>query len=199
MASQFSMLGIFNAALVSQGQDEIALGDGSHEWRILSRNWPTIVEAELEDGNYRFTKNERFLNTRADGSYGYDDGYLIPGDVLHVRRLWIEDERGDRREPDWTQDGTHVYLNEPNGVIAECIIVSEPDLWRPNFVRGVQMKHEAVILRAIKEEYGEAAEMEDMAEIYFQRARAKSSNSGSAHTAYRKGPIATARHSRGAR
>lgn len=201
MATQFSMLGIINAALVSQGQDEVSTNDGSHEWKILSRNWPLIVEAELEDGNYRFTKAERTLLNRVAGKFGYDDGYLIPGDVLHVRRLWQEDALGDRTEPDWTQDGEYVYFDDRlnDGVIAECIIVAEPDLWRPNFARGVQMKLEAVILRAIKEEYGEAAQMEELAETYFQRARVKSSNAGSAHTAYRMGPIAKARHRVGPR
>ena len=58
MASSFSMLQIINAALVAQGQYPIDTNDGSDEWELLSRNWPLIVEAELEDGAYQFSKQQ---------------------------------------------------------------------------------------------------------------------------------------------
>lgn len=200
MSTSFSMLGIINAALLSQGQDQVSENDGSHEWLILSQNWPAIVEAELEDGNYHFTRREDTLTTTVAAKFGFDYGYQVPLDVLHVRRLWIEDNLGDRTEPDWTQDGTAVYVDEnTNPIIVESIISSEPDLWRPNFVRGVQMKMEAVILRAMKEEYGEALQMEQQAEIYFQRSRTNSSRSRAPRGAYRRGPIAEARFRRGPR
>ena len=68
MATSFSMLQIMNAALVAEGFDEaLAENDGTVEWRLLSRNWPLIVEAELEDGNYHFTRKQAELLTRADG------------------------------------------------------------------------------------------------------------------------------------
>lgn len=194
MSTTFSMLQIMNAALISQGQDEIlSENDGSVEWRLLSRNWPTIVEAELEDGNYHFTRRQDFLQNRAAGKYGFDDAYLIPLDVLHVRRLWTEGQDGARIEPDWSSDGSYVYVDEPAGVFVESVIADEPDLWGPNFCRGVQMKLEAVILRALKEEAGEAQQMEQQAEVYFQRARTRSSQQRKPQPAFRRGPIASAR------
>lgn len=194
MATQFSMLTIMNAALMSQGQEEIlSLNDGSQEQRLLARNWPLIVEAELEDGNYHFTRREEVLGSRIAGKFGFDDGYTVPGDALHVRRVWLEDERGDRDEPNWTQDDAAVYLDSKTGCIAELIVSAQPDLWSANFSKGVQLRLEAVIARALKEEFGEAQQLEMQAENHFQRARTRSSQARSPKGAYRRGPIAEAR------
>ena len=192
------MIGIMNAALISAGwEDIIQDGDDSVEWRLLSRNWPTIVEGELEDGNYHFTRREDFLATRIDGKFGKEDGFLIPGDVLHVRRCWYVGEDNRRYEPDWTSDAAAVYLDRPEGIYAESIICADPDLWSANFVRGVQHRLEAVILRSLKEEPREAMNMEALAEEHFSRGRARSSQQRSAQPVYKRGPIASARFGRG--
>lgn len=197
MASQFSMLQIINAALSEQGQYTVTENDGSDEWMVLSRNWPLIVEAELEDGAYNFTRRQVELLNRNDGKFGFDDAYAVPIDALHVRRLWVEDTTGVRSFPDWTQDGTNVYLNDPDGCFVEIVEVPGQDLWSANFCRGVQMKLEAVILRALKEEPGQAADMDARAEMHFDRARVKSSKSRSAEQPYREGRFALARFRRG--
>lgn len=192
------MLGIMNAALMAQGQEEIVTdNDGSLEFRTLSRNWPGIVEAELEDGNYYFTRRQANLNTRADGKFGFDDAYLVPHDALHVRRLWLLDSTGLRLETAWAQDGTHVYLDGPDGCWIEYIEVSGADLWSANFSRGVQKRLEAVVSRALKEEANEAVGLDQEAEMYFQRARTNSGKARSAQPMFRKGPIALARNRRG--
>ena len=184
------MLQLFNAALLAQGQEEIVVeSDGSIEWRLLARNWPGIVEAELEDGAYHFTREQEFLQTRSDGRFGFRDAFMVPPIALHVRRVWVD----DRPETDWTQDGTHVHVDCPEGVWAEYLIVSNPDLWSANFSKGVQCKLEAVILRAIKEEFNEALGMEQQAEIYFQRARTNTSKARSAVEPYRGGRFGRAR------
>ncbi len=197
MATQFSMLGIINAALASQGMDEIvSLNDGTPEYRVLARNWPSIVEAELEDGAYNFARKHAELLTRTDGKFGFDDAYLLPLTVLHVRRLWLLE--GDQRiEPDWTQDGTYVHLDSEDGCHIEYVEAAEPDLWSANFVRGVQFRLEAVIARSMKEEAGDAAALEQQAEIHFQRARTNSSKSRSPRQPYRPGRFADARFGRG--
>jgi hypothetical protein len=59
------------------------------------------------------------------------------------------------------------------------------------------MKLEAVILRALKEEPGQASDMDARAEIYFERARVKSSRSRSANEPYKEGRFARARFRRG--
>ena len=198
MSTQFSMIGIMNAALLSQGQLEIVSeNDGSMEWRTMFRNWPLVVEAELEDGNYYFTKREANLVTRSDGKYGFDDGYLVPSSALHVRQCWIVGSAGSHVSVDWVQDGSYVYLDKPDGCWIEYIEVGATDLWSANFSRGVQKRMEAIISRAVREEYGEAAGLDQEAEMYFQRARTNSTKAQSAKPFYNKGPIASARNRRG--
>jgi hypothetical protein len=197
MAPQYSMLQIMNAALISEGLDEIVSeNDGSDEWRLLARNWPMIVDAELEDGAYRFTKTAQFLQSRQNGSYGYPDAYLVPLDALHVRSLWVEDDDGIRTFPDWVQDGTRVHVDASAGVWVEYVISAAEHLWSANFARGVQMKLQAVILN-FREERTAAAAMESQAEMAFQRARTSSSKSRSPTEPYKPSRFAIARFRRG--
>lgn len=192
------MIGIFNAALLAQGQLEIVSeNDGSMEYRTMARNWPAIVEAELEDGAYFFTKKEVHLVTRSEGKFGFNDGYLVPSSALHVRNVWIRIDINQNQEVDWVQDGSNVYLNNTDGCWIEYVHCPEPDLWSANFVRGMQKRMEAIISRSIKEEFGEAAQLDQEAEVYLQRARTNSSKARSAMPFYNKGPIAKARNRRG--
>lgn len=198
MSTQFSMLGVMNAALLAQGQLEIVSeNDGSMEYRVMARNWPAVVEAELEDGAYFFTKEQSHIVSRVPGKFDFDDGYFVPATSLHVRNVWLESDAGLRIEVDWVQDSTHVYLDNPDGCWIEYVNCPEPDLWSANFVRGVQKRMEAIIARAIKEEFGEATQLDQEAEMYFQRARTNSSKSRSAKPFYRKGSIALSRNRRG--
>jgi hypothetical protein len=192
------MLQIMNAALIAQGQYEIVSeGDGSDEWRLLSRNWPLIVEAEMEAGNYYFTKATQQLLSRVNGQYGFDDAYAVPAAAMHVRNLWIENEEGDRITVDWMQDGTYVHLDSPDGCWIEYLIAADASFWTATFALGVQYKLEALICRAIKEEAAEAREMEALAEATFQKSRTTSSKARRAQPAYKTGPIASARFARG--
>ncbi len=194
MTTEFSMLGIMNAALLAQGQEEVLSdNDGSIEWRLLFRNWPAIVEAELEDGFYNFTREQAELLSRTDGKFGMTDGYLVPHDALHVRRVWITNEDGERIQTDWLQDGSYVYLCNPDGCFIEYLMVPDTSLWSANFTRGVQKKLEALLAMAVKEEASEARALEQDAEAYFQRARTKSSKQKSPQPLYRKGGISRAR------
>lgn len=195
------MLGIMNAALIAQGQYEIVNeNEASDEWRLFSRNWPQIVEAELEDGNYNFTRQDIEATGATAGRFGFEYAYPVPAAALHVRRAWILGVQDTQIDVDWAQDGSFAYCNEADGIHMEFVVSSEPHLWSANFVRGVQCRLEALILRAIKEEASEAQGMEAQADIYFQRARTISSKARRATDVYRKGPIANARFMiRGAR
>lgn len=190
------MLGIINAALVSQGMDEVAVGEDLPEYRLLVLNWPQIVESELEDGLYAFTKQEATLLTRSDGKFGFDDSYAVPNACLHVRHLWTETS-GIRSEVDWVQDATHVHLNSTTGCVIEYVSVADESFWSANFTRGVQCRLEAVLLRAVKEEISEANIMEQQAENYFQRARTNSSKSRSPRPPMKESSFARARFGRG--
>lgn len=197
MAAAFSMLGIMNAALLSQGYDEIiAQNDGSDEWRVLSRNWPIIVEAELEDGNYHFTRRQANLLTRQDGLFGFKDAYVLPINALHVRSLWLETTAG-MRDLDvlWGQDGERVFVDCPNGVFIDYVEAATESLWSANFAKGVQFRLEAVLSR-VKEEPRVAMGLEEMAMDHFDRARKNSSRSRQMVPAIRKGVLSTARFGR---
>ena len=197
MATQFAMLDIMNAALISEGYDEIVVeNDGSNEWRLLSRNWPLIVEAELEDGNYFFTREQSFISLAQPGKFAFDWSYAIPQSCLHVRRLWTEDATGERNLPDWGQDGQRVYVNEAAGVWVETVEAKTADIWTANFSRGVQMRLQALLLR-FKEEPGGAQMMDQQAEVCFQRARTHSSKNRSTTEPYKVSRFAKARFGRG--
>lgn len=197
MATPFSMLQLMNAALISEGEAEIvAENDGSPEWRILSRNWPLIVEAELEDSNLFFTRKQAFLVARVDGRYGYDDAFAVPADALHVRHVWAEDDRGNRDlSIEWSQDGTYVYVCNPAGVWVEYIEVPDTSFWSANFARGVQLKLQSVLL-TFREEPQAAQARAAEADMHFQRARTNSSKSRSATEPFRTGRFARARFGR---
>lgn len=192
------MIQIMNAALAVQGYDEIVTdNDGSDEWRLLSRQWPMIVEAELEAGNYHFTRKQAFLDQRQDGLFGFDDAYLVPLEAMHIRRLWTEDDNGERdTDIPWGQDGTRVHVNEPSGVFVEYLIAADSDLWGANFSLAVNMKMQAILLRN-KEDYAAAAAMDQDAAQAFQLARTTSSRARSATEPYKTGRIAQARFRRG--
>ncbi len=198
MATQFSMIGIMNAALLAQGQQEITTeNDGSLEFRTMFRNWPSIVEAELEDGKYFFTKQQSQLVTRSDGKFGFSDAYLVPSEAIHVRNLWLVDVTGERYQTDWIQDGSYVHLNNADGCWVEWVNVPDIDIWTATFVLGIKMKMEALILRSVKEEYAEASDMDSDADMVLQRARTNSSKARSTRPAYQKGPISRARSRNG--
>lgn len=197
MSKEFAMLEIMNAALISQGCDELlAHDDGTNEGRLLSLNWAPIVEAELEMSNYHFTKKQVEILSRTDGLFGYDDAFAVPASALHVRRVWTEDETGVRSFPDWVQDGSRIHVDSPDGVFIEYIESADPSIWSANFALGVQMKLEAVLLR-FNEEYVNADRMDANAETKFQNARTLSSKSRSAQEPFKRGRLASARFSRG--
>lgn len=199
MSTEFSMISLMNAALRAQGQDVlVSENDGSLEWDTLFRNWPAIVEAEMEIGRYNFTKQETPSVTRINGRFGKTDGFLIPLDVLHVRRTRIKDSDGNLLDIDWLSDGSYVYLDHPGGdylegVWMDCAIVADQHLWSANFSRGVQLKLEAVIAKAIKEEAAEANNLEMQAEMHFERARTLSSQERAPRPTFKKGGLSRAR------
>ena len=208
MATQFQKLDIFNAALLAIGEEEVADNDGTPAWRVLDASWPAIVEAELEDSNYDFTKVEANLVTRVAGKYGFNDGFQIPAAALHIRKVWIQDTSTttgslagltpdlpttDRLAIDWVADASYVYVNKSDGIWVEYLQLPNPDQFSATFVRGIQLKMQAVGLRSLREEYGEADRLDAQAEGLLQRARAASTRRRSQQPSSRMGHLARAR------
>ena len=189
-----SMLSLINAALSAQGFDTVFEGEAVPEYALLTRKWPLIVEAELEDGNYHFTRETADLLTRIDGRLGYDDAFLVPSDALHVRKLQAISS-GSYFDTDWLQDGTHVHANSTGGVRVEYVTTPGVNLWSANFRLGVQLKLEAVLLRTL-EEPAEARDLDNQAEVHFQRARTHSSKARSPSDPYKGGRFVRARFGR---
>lgn len=191
------MLDIMNAALVAQGEDEIlTINDGSNEWRLLSRQWPLIVEAEMEDGGFQFSKMQEFLASRKAGKFGYSDAYLVPEAALHVKRVWTEESGTRDTSLAWAQDGERVYVDCSTGIFIEYAAAMDPGFWNANFSMGVNLKLQAVLLN-FKEEQNAASAMNQAAEAYFQRARTNQSKGRSTRPMFNKGEIALARFRRG--
>lgn len=197
MATEFSMINTINAALLATGKKKIADSDGSVEWLVLSENWPFIVEAELEESNFHFTKEEAEITVRNDGKFGFDDSYLVPDAALHVRNVRLI--QGDNRyDCDWVQDATSVHVNWTDGIWIEYIVVSDPAVWSANFALGIQMRLQALILRSLKEEAREADKMDARADEKLQRARTLSSSARSKSAPFkRSGSIISARKRHG--
>lgn len=195
------MLAIMNAALLAQGQDEIVSEtSGLDEFRILSRNWPIIVEAELEAGLYEFARKDATLLNREEGHFGYEWAYRVPGDALHVRHVKVQTAGALYPVMDWSQDGAHVHCDEESGIWIEYVTTPRTDLWSANFTRGVQCELEAIIARAIREEPGEASDMEMKAARHFETARTRASQGRAPREPY-SGPtrFLDARRGRGSR
>lgn len=176
----FTRLNIINAALLNQGQTELAAeNDGSLEWRTLAAQWAMIVEGEMEDAAMAHQIVEEEIATRdGSGSFGYTSAYATPVDALHVRRVfeWDGVEGSVRTyHDDWYQDAFSIHVNADTGIWAEFVEVVEPTDFGPNFARGIQKKLEAVIARAIKEEHPLADRLEQEAEYFLQRARTSAS------------------------
>jgi hypothetical protein len=192
MPSSFTTLSIMNTALTQFGLDEIvSMEDGTAEFTLMSRAWPMIVEGELERGRYHFAKEEAELLSRVPGKFGFHDGYLVPNEALHVRRVWTADQ-ADSTQVAWVQDQSAVYLNAPDGIMAELIIAPETHVFSALFCEGVAHRLRAALYRAVEDNAG-AREAEGMARIAFDDARANASRSRQSTDAFRLGTIATAR------
>lgn len=190
------MLTIINAALSAQGEDEVvSLEDGTPEFRVLSRNWPFIVEAELETGKYTFARQEVFTQSRVDGKFGFADGYVVPAGALHVRKVWTVGN-GEIIEPIWVQDGQHVHVDEAEGIWMEYATVPDASFWGANFSDGVRLRLQSVLARATGEPR-EADGLNAQADLAFERARTASSKSRSDVTRQRQSSFAAARFGRG--
>jgi len=194
------MLGIMNAALVSVGLDEIVSEyDGTAEVNLMLRNWPGIVESELEAGLYEFSKQQADLVSRIEGKFGRPDGFLIPAAALFVRHVWTLNQTGARVfSTDWVSDGVAVYLDSAEGCTIEYISVPDPSVWSANFSRGVQFALEAALCRMEGDETAARdADMRSREAVIIGRGVAAKSRAARPLT--RTSSFATARFGRGAR
>lgn len=181
MATVFSKIEIMNAALREVGSDVfVSDNDGSLEFDTLNAAWPFIVEAELEEGGYRFSNAEVTLSSRIAGKFGFEDGYAIPADVLHIRGLFIE-SNGGRVVPEWVSDDGYVYVNEPASVIISYVLAADPSVFGANFAAGIKHSLQASLCRTFLLDEGRAQVFEKKAMNSFGKARMVSARQQGRH------------------
>lgn len=186
--NSFSKIQLFNAALTATRCNTITSNDGSKEWLLLESNYPTIVDAALERGKLYFGRERVDLTSRVPGKFGYDDGYVLPADVLMVRHVWIDDIITE----DWTADDDTVYVNAISGV--ECEYIKKPveQTFSRQFDLALIFKLQAVILRW-KEQYSEADAMDQRGDFELLRARTVSSGQRGKTRPLREGRVMSRR------
>lgn len=186
-----SKMDIVNAALVETGNGARQVeNDGSCENLISNLNWCGIVEAELEDHHYSFARDCMFLTEKADPKFGFPSAYRLPDEVIIVREVF--DPATGCCPPkcptisydDWEEADCILYVNDcrkpkqscdPDGIWIDFTRVPPVDRWGKNFKLGVKYRLAAIFARGINEEEGVAAGYDAQADLYFRRARQRSS------------------------
>lgn len=179
---------LFNAAIYNTG---LRPADQTGVWEAMEANYDEIVRAAFEeaDASLPFGKARVTLTSRSDGTFGYDDAYQIPNDVLDVMEVYFATSAAaDILEP-WEIDGINrkILLNA-SGRAIEIEYVKEGDeaKWSSNFALGVQRRLEAVI-KNVLEETEEAAMKEQEADMYFMKAGVKGSKQRSKGRVWKRG------------
>lgn len=183
-------LQIINAALTQTGNNPLTKWDqASPEGIVIRANYEIEVLAELECAPYSFARKTAYLTKKVEGNFEYAFGNALPEDSIKVRNLYLipahcKGERaiGCYRCDDWDEVGCEIHWGLSKRACADniCPLIEythRPDeaKWPPNFVKAISQRMQAVILRAINEENGEARNADNDAEFSSMKARLKSS------------------------
>lgn len=165
---------IFNAALLRTGNSDTIEGEGGALWRAMEANYDEIVRNAFETGTqpYPFGKGRVTLTSRSDGTFGYDDAYTMPPDVIQVIEVYLDGYKAaDLREP-WELDmSSSKLLVNAAGRTVEVAYIKEglEHTWSAAFALGVQRALEAVI-KDVLEETQEALFKDQAAEDQMRKA-----------------------------
>lgn len=191
---------IMNAALLRCGREETQSGG---IWRAMEANYDEIVRQCFEDGDgvYPFGKARVTLTSRSEGTFGYDDAYKLPNDVIHVREVFVDTYSASDLLLPWDVDATagQLLLNA-DGRTVEVEYVREglEHTWSANFALAVQRRLEAVIKDAM-EEFEESAAKEQEADFLVLKAGVKGSKNRSQRKVWKRGGGRLIRARRGQR
>lgn len=184
-------LTIINAALTRLGWNTTTLGSGRPEVLALEQNYDEIVRSAFEMNQFPFGKGIQILTSRSDGDFGFDDAYLYPIDVLHVREVWLGDYKASDIDEEWELEVENrlIHLNAEERVVTlEYHKTGLEHTWSGTFTRAIQLKLEAV-LKDFAEETREAQEKEAEAEHILTKSIVKSSKNRSPHRLFRPGRL----------
>jgi predicted dehydrogenase len=182
---------IFNAALLRTGNSDAPEGDGGALWRAMDANYSEIVRACFEDGNgsFPFGKARQTLTSRIEGSFGYDDAFVLPTEAIHVSEVYFNGYAAADIQEHWEVDGAAgtVLVNaQERAVEVEYIREGLEHTWSAGFTLAVQRRLEAVI-KDVLEESEEAAAKEQEADFHLMKAAVKGSRNRSAQKVWKQG------------
>ena len=179
---------IFNAALLRTGNSAVTEGDGSPVWQALDANYDEIVRAAFEKGEYPFGKSRTTLTSRSAGTFGYDDAYSMPSDVIHVSRVFLNTYDTDDTGARWDVNAeTNELLVDAGSqtVEIEYFKVGQEHTWSAAFTDGVMSKLRAVI-KDVQEESSEAAQLDSDGDYLFLQAGVKAGKNRSQRRVWKK-------------
>ena len=157
----------------------------------VEANYDEIVRSAFEsgDGNYPFGRSRVALTGRIEGDLGYADGFVVPGDSLHVVEVYLGGTSASDLLADWEFDAaTSAVMINAHGAAVEVEIVraGQEATWSSSFAKGVQRRLEAVIKDAL-DETAEAISKEQEADLAMLQANVKASKNRSSRPMFRRG------------
>lgn len=191
---------IFNAALLRTGHEETQSGG---MWRAMEANYDEIVRQCFEDGDgaYPFGRARVTLTSRSDGTFGYDDAYQMPNDVIHVREVFVDKYSASDLLLPWDVDASSgkLLLNANKRTVEiEYIREGDEHTWSANFALAVQRRLEAVI-KDVMEEFEESSAKEQEADFFVLKAGVKAGKNRSQRNVWKRGGGRLIRARRGQR
>ncbi len=184
-----SKITIMNMALALSGQPgkEITEGSTGPEFTILDRWYDEVVGEAFEEGDYNFGTVKVSLTTRSAGDFGFDDKWLLPADVLHIKHAYITSGTSDFERDDWESDGTYLYINATANVSIEYVKAGQEHTWSNKFARGIALMLASILKEGLNEEYEEARDTEDRAMEALSKAGALASAQRGPRRPFREG------------
>ena len=174
-----------NQALSASGQPgkEITEASTGPEFALMDRWYDEIVRDAFESGDFHFGKTRLDLTTRSAGDFGFDDAWLLPNDILHIIKVFVNKYDTE----DWERNGKYLYINASSLVAVEYVKSGQEDRWTAAFAKGIVGELEALLRRSINEEYEEGRDTAQMAKFQLQIAGTQSSKQRGQRRPFRKG------------
>ncbi|MGC0225148.1 hypothetical protein [Pseudooceanicola nitratireducens] len=179
---------LFNAAIYNTG---LRPGNQTGVWEAMDANYEEIVRAAFEDadGTVPFGKGRVTLTSRSNGTFGYDDAFTLPNDVIHLIEIFLDGRSASDVQEPWEIDAINnvLLVNAAERPVAiEYVKEGGENTWSSNFALGIQRRLEAVI-KNILEETEEASLKEQEADMFFMKAGVKGAKNRSSRRVWKRG------------
>lgn len=165
-----SRLTIINDELLLCGQNPFnEPDDGSPEWLTCSAAYDAAVEHLLDEHDWKFGKQVIAVEDRSDpDDPNWQDAYDKPSGCLHVVKV-MDADGGTIAERKIL--GNKILVNDDEGILVECIMEPDPELWPGLFLKALRHSVRAGIYRGLMKDGVSARAEEKTAEFYLAKAR----------------------------